>query len=189
MNNLKILVVDDDPVTRLTLKKTLSKFECKVDTVEGGVNAIELLSSNHYDVVLTDLMMPGGVDGIGVLDAVKEKYNDTEVILITGFASVDTAVTAMKKGAADYLQKPINLDEVILRLERVAELKSLAKNAGDLREAMDITERNAGETIQTLELAVSELEHKLTDIKDLLTEREKGGDTDSLINSALRILT
>lgn len=189
MNNLKILVVDDDPVTRLMLKKTLSKFECKVDTVEDGIKAVERLSSHYYDVVLTDLMMPGGIDGIGVLDAVKEKYNNTEVILITGFASVDTAITAMKKGAADYLQKPINIDEVILRLKRVARLKSLAKDAGDLREAMDITERNAGETIQTLELAVSELEHKLTNIKDLLTERERGEDADSIVDSALRILT
>ena len=189
MNNLKILVVDDDLVTRLMLKKTLEKFECEIDTAEDGVKAVELLSSNYYDVVLTDLMMPGGIDGIGVLDAVKEKYTDTEVILITGFASVDTAVTAMKKGAADYLQKPINIDEVILRLERVAKVKSLAKNAGDLREAMDITERNAGETIQTLELAVSELEHKLTDIKDLLAERERGGDADSIVSLALRILT
>ncbi len=189
MNNLKILVVDDDPVTRLMLKKTLSKFECDIDTADDGVKAIECLSSKYYDVVLTDLMMPGGVDGIGVLDAVKEKYNDTEVILITGFASVDTAVTAMKKGATDYLQKPINLDEVIFRLEKVSKLKSLAKDAGDLREAMDITERSAGETIQTLELAVSELEHKLTNIKDLLTEREKGGDADSIVSLALRMLT
>ncbi len=189
MNNLKILVVDDDPVTRLMLKKSLVKFECEVDTAEDGVKAVELLSSHYYDVVLTDLMMPGGIDGIGVLEAVKEKYDDTEVILITGFASVDTAVSAMKKGASDYLQKPINIDEVILRLEKVAKLKSLAKNAGDLREAMDITEKNAGETIQTLEFAVSELEHKLTDIKELLTENENGEDADSIVNLALRMLT
>lgn len=189
MNNLKILVVDDDSVTRLMLKKTLTKLKCEVDVADDGVQAIELISKHFYDVVVTDLKMPEGIDGIDVLEATKAKYPDTEVILVTGFASVDTAVTAMKKGAADYLQKPINLDEVIFRLERISELKSLAKNAGDLREAIEITEKNAGETIQTLEIAVSDLEHKLSDIKNLLLEKGKGADPETIINSALRMLS
>ncbi len=187
MNKLKILVVDDDPVTRLMLSKTLSKAECEVDLAEDGVQAIELISRRFYDVVLTDLMMPGGADGIDVLEATKAQYKDTEVILITGYASVDTAVTAMKKGAADYLQKPINIDEVLLRLERISELKALAKNAGDLREAMDITEKNACDTIQSLEITVADLEHKLTDVKDILTER--ANDPDALVDMALEILS
>lgn len=187
MKKLNILVVDDDPVTRLMLNKTLSKAECEVDLAEDGIQAVELISKHYYDVVLTDLMMPGGVDGIDVLEATKAKYKDTEVILITGHASVDTAVTAMKKGAADYLQKPVNIDEVLLRLERISELKTLAKNAGDLREAMDITEKNAGETIQSLEIAVADLEHKLTDVKDILSERAK--DPDSLVDMALQRLS
>ena len=187
MNNLNILVVDDDPVTRLLLHKTLTKAACDVELAENGVHALELISRRYYDVVLTDLKMPGGVDGIDVLEATKAKYNDSEVILITGHASVDTAVTAMKKGAADYLQKPINVDEVLLRLERIRALKTLAKNAGDLREAMDITEKNAGETIQNLEMTVNALEQKLSDIKKILAERDE--DPDSRVDLALRILS
>ena len=117
----------------------------------------------------------------------KEKDIDAVKIMTPDHHHAYCAITAMKKGAADYLQKPINMEEVILRLGRVAKIKSLAKNAGDLREAMGITEKNAGETIQTLELAVSELEHKLSDIKELL---EGGnGDADSIVDSALRLLT
>ncbi len=187
MNHLSILVVDDDPVTRLVLHKTLTKSAYDVDLAEDGVQALELISKRCYDVVLTDLKMPGGVSGIDVLEETKAKYNDTEVILITGYASVDTAVTAMKKGAADYLQKPINIDEVLLRLERIKKLKDLAKNAGDLREAMDITEKNAGETIQNLEITVADLEHKLSDIKRILSERD--GDPDLQVDMALRILS
>ncbi len=66
MNNLKILVVDDDPVTRLLLKKRLSKAEYEVEAAKNGVEAVSLISKSYFDVVLTDLMMPGGVDGIGV---------------------------------------------------------------------------------------------------------------------------
>jgi two-component system, OmpR family, response regulator len=186
MKNLKILVVDDDPVTRLMLKKTLSKSDFDVDVAEDGVQAVELISRRFYDVVLTDMMMPGGMDGIDVLAATKAKYSDTEVILITGYGSVDTAVIAMKKGAADYLQKPINIDEVLLRLAKISKMKSLAKNAGDLREAMAITEKNAGETIQLLEIAVSELENKLEDIKDILSQHD--GDAYERIDTALRML-
>lgn len=76
----------------------------------------------------------------------------------------------MKKGATDYLEKPINFDELKLRLEKISTMKSLAKDATDLREAMDVTERNAAQTIQDLELMVSELQHKLVEIKRILSE-------------------
>jgi len=170
MKNLKILIVDDDPVTRLLLNKKLKMAEYELETAENGVEALNILSKCGFDVVLTDLMMPGGVDGIGVLEAVKEKYTRTEVILLTAFASVENAVKAMKKGAADYLQKPINFDELFLRLDKISNLKKLAKDATDLREAMDVTERNAAQTIQALEFMVSELQHKFSEIKRILSE-------------------
>ena len=129
-----------------------------------------IISEHSFDVVLTDLMMPGGVDGIGVLEAVKEKYSRTEVILITAYASVDNAVEAMKKGATDYLQKPINFDELFLRLDKISHLKKLMKDAGDLREAMDVTERSAGQTIQDLEMTVSQLQNSLFDVSHILSK-------------------
>ena len=170
MQVLKILVVDDDPVTRSLLKKRLSKLDYEVETAESGVDAIRMISNTYYDVVLTDLMMPGGIDGIGVLETAKESSLKTEVILITAHGSIDNAIVAMKKGATDYLQKPINLDELVLRLAKIQNLKHLMKNASDLRVAMDVTEQASGETIQTLELAVADLEERLASIRSILTQ-------------------
>ena len=168
MQTLKILIVDDDPVTRSLLSKRLSKGEYEVETAENGVEAVRMIAENYYDVVLTDLMMPGGVDGIGVLESAKENNLKTEVILITAHGSIDNAIIAMKKGAADYLQKPINFDELFLRLEKIQNLKHLMKNASDLREAMEITEQTSGETIQNLEMAVADLENRLSQIMTIL---------------------
>ena len=117
-------------------------------------------------------MMPGGVDGIGVLETAKENDIKTDVILITAHGSIDNAILAMKKGATDYLQKPINFDELILRLEKIQTLKHLMKNASDLREAMEVTEQTSSETIQHLELAVADLEDNLVSIKTILSQAD-----------------
>jgi len=169
MLNLKILVVDDDPVTRTLLTKRLIGEAYDVDTAENGIVAIEKLGHRYYDVILTDLVMPGGVDGIGVLEEAKRTSIKTEVILITAHASINNAIEAMKKGAADYLQKPINFDELFLRLDKIRNLKMLLKNASDLREAMDVTEKTSAETIQDLEIMVAELNQRMKAIKTALT--------------------
>jgi two-component system, OmpR family, response regulator len=172
MANLRILVVDDDPVTRTLLTKRLLGDDYTVETAENGVMAVEKIAQQYYDVVLTDLMMPGGVDGIGVLEEAKRTNIKTEVILITAHASLDNAIEAMKKGAADYLQKPINFDELFLRLDKIRNLKMLIKNASDLREAMDVTEKTSAETIQDLEMLVSDLKGRLTAIRATLLQTD-----------------
>lgn len=172
MQALKILVVDDDPVTRTLIFKKLSREEYQVETAETGVEAVRLLSNTFYDVVLTDLMMPGGVDGIGVLETAKESNLKTEVILITAHGSIDNAIVAMKKGAVDYLQKPINFDELLLRLAKIRNLKHLMKNASDLRVAMEMTEQASGETIQNLEMMVADLQEQLDKMRTILTRNE-----------------
>lgn len=169
MKNIRILVVDDDPVTLTLLHKRLIKEAYEVETAVDGVSAIEKIDSKYYDVILTDLVMPGGIDGIGVLEKAKEKNIKIEVILITAHASVNNAIEAMKKGAADYLQKPLNVDEVLLRIEKIRSMKMLLKNANDLRDAMEITEQNSAQTIQNLELAVSELEKQIAQAKTILS--------------------
>jgi DNA-binding NtrC family response regulator len=176
MSNLKILVVDDDPVTRTLLTKRLLREDYVLDTAEDGVTALEMMADQFYDVVLTDLMMPGGVDGIGVLEAAKRANIKTEVILITAHASVDNAIEAMKKGAVDYLQKPINFDELFLRLDKIRNLKMLIKNASDLREAMDVTEKTSAETIQDLELRLAAANQKLASIKTALQATDQSMD-------------
>ncbi len=187
MNTLKILAVDDDPVTRKLIKIRLGKGNYQVTTASDGVDAVRKISELYFDVVLTDLMMPGGIDGIGVLEAVKKRWNQTEVILMTAFATVETAVKAMQAGAADYLKKPINFDELIVRLNKIVTLKSLAKDAGDLREAMDITEKNAASTIQDLEKSVFQLQDKLALARGILSE--KGIDSRRSIRRTLEVLS
>ncbi len=169
MNRLRILVVDDDPVTLLILEKTLKKAGYDIETARDGNEAFNLISKQSHDVVLTDLIMPG-LDGIGLLEAVKARYSHTEVILLTAHASVDTAVDAMKKGAADYLKKPVNTDELLLRLEKIYNMKTLLKSVGDLRDAMDQTERSAGQTIQDLEMRVFQLQNRISEIRNILSE-------------------
>ena len=177
MTSLKILVVDDDPVTRTLLTKRLIHEEHSVDIAEDGLVAIEKIAQQFYDVVLTDLMMPGGVDGIGVLEEAKRVNIKTEVILITAHASLDNAIEAMKKGAVDYLQKPINFDELFLRLDKIRNLKMLIKNASDLREAMDVTETTSAETIQDLEIMIAQLNNRLAAVRTALLQEDMSPET------------
>ena len=172
MQALKVLVVDDDPVTRSLLTKRLSKDDYQVETAASGVDAVRMITQAYYDEVLTELKMPGVVDGIGVLETSKENNLKTEVILITAHGSIDNAIVAMKKGANDYLQKPINLDELILRLAKIQNLKHLMKNASDLRVAMEVTEQASGETIQNLEMTVAELEERISAMRAALERKE-----------------
>jgi two-component system OmpR family response regulator len=172
MQKLKILVVDDDVLTCTLMHKRLSVADYNVEIAKNGIQAVEKLDTQYYDVILTDLMMPGGVDGIGVLETAKARNIKTEVILITGHGSIDNAIMAMKKGATDYLQKPINFEELFLRLEKISNLKNLMKNAGDLREAMSVTEQISGETIQNLEMTVADLESRLTAIHSILASND-----------------
>lgn len=176
MINLSILVVDDDPVIRRLLEQRLLKEKYKVLLAEDGSVGNELLSKNHVDVVLTDLMMPGDIGGIEVLEYAKGLERDIEVILITAHSSVNTAVEAMQKGASDYLEKPINFTELFLRLEKIATMRDLLRSAEDLRQAMDVTENTAGETIQNLEIAVATLQEQLDAIENILTDDDISPD-------------
>ena len=187
MNNLSILIVEDDPVTLNVIEKRLVKAGYEVKTAKSGVEAAELVEKHFFDVVVTDLKMPGGMDGIDLLEATKARWNETEVILITAHATVDNAVKAMKKGAIDYLQKPVNFDELMLRLQRICTMKSLSKDASDLREAMDVTENTAAQTIQELEIMVSELRDSCTTAVGLLTDQ--GIEINERVRKALEILS
>ncbi|MFC1884893.1 response regulator [Thermodesulfobacteriota bacterium] len=172
MGKLDILVVEDDPGVRKLLKKRLTKSNYEVETAEDGVSAVDMISKSHFDVVLTDLLMPGSVDGIGVLDAIKKNNLRTEVIIITAFPSIDNAIEALKKGAIDYLQKPINFDELLIRLDKISGMKKLLKNASDLRDAMNVTETVSAQTIRMLEMEVSNLEGKLAEIRKVLSQND-----------------
>ena len=183
---LHALVVDDESSARMLLERGVANAGFIVDSAQDGAQATNMIQENFYDLVVTDLMMPGEVDGVGVLEAAKARSIRTSVVLITGHASVETAVEAMKKGADDYLQKPIHLDELAIKIGRVRDLNMLVRDTQDLREAMDVTESTAAETIRELDSRLSDLQFRLDKLREILT-----GDStpDHRIVQALEILT
>ena len=107
----KVLVVDDEEVVRVSHMRTLAGENCKVEAARGGEQAVENMQREPADVVLMDLRMPG-VDGLAALKTIKERWPDTEVVIITGYPSVHTAREAVRLGAFDYLAKPVEPDKV-----------------------------------------------------------------------------
>ena len=108
----RILAVDDEPIILDSFRKILVVAGYSIDTVEKGREALGLILKNDYDFVFTDLKMPE-MDGLEVTKAVKHLRPDIDVIVITGYASIETAVETMKYGAMDYVQKPFTEDELI----------------------------------------------------------------------------
>lgn len=127
----RILCVDDEPIILDSFRKILVLDGYSVDTVESGQEALSLIPKHHYDFVFTDLKMPE-MDGADVARAVKEIRPDMDVIIITGYATVESAVECMKHGAMDYVQKPFTEDELLefvekLRVARQREIRSKLK--------------------------------------------------------------
>jgi len=108
----KILIVDDEEVVRLSFTRALATTHCQVKAVASWTQVAEALQNDPYDVVLLDLRMPD-VDGITVLRAVKQRWPDSEVIVITGYPTLDTAKEAVALGAYDYLAKPVGPDQLV----------------------------------------------------------------------------
>ncbi|MFT3922652.1 MAG: sigma-54 dependent transcriptional regulator [Myxococcales bacterium] len=121
----KLLVVDDQRNMRTTLAMMLRGAGHDVDEAENGEAAVDRLSSEVYDLVLTDLKM-GGTDGLDVLRAAKEISQLTEVMVMTAFGTIESAVEAMRIGAHDYIQKPFTEQELLLRVQKAVEQRRLA---------------------------------------------------------------
>ena len=116
MEHMRILIVDDETVIRDALKRILDSRRFFVEACSSGYGAIDLLHKQDFDLIVTDLKMPG-MSGIEVLKAVKALQPNVPVIIITGYATVDTAVEAMKNGAFDYLSKPFSPDQFLEKVE------------------------------------------------------------------------
>src|SRR5512146_890772 len=107
----KLLIVDDERIALRNLEHVMKKEGYSVTATQSGPNALKILEEQQFDVVLTDLRMEK-VDGMQILQKTRELYPDTEVVMITGFATLDSAVETMKHGAFYYIAKPFKLDEV-----------------------------------------------------------------------------
>ena len=138
MKSVRILVIDDEKVIREGVERALAKRGYEIAKAEDGNRGLELLKTEDFDIVLTDLMMPG-LDGFAVLDWLRENQPHVLVIVITGFATVTKAVTAMKQGAFDFVGKPFTPDYIRVVVDRAIDRLTMRAETEQLRE-----EKNRG---------------------------------------------
>jgi DNA-binding NtrC family response regulator len=136
-----VLVVDDEPANVSSLEKIFQRESMRVLTASNARSALELARSHRVEVVLTDLMMPG-VSGIDLLRALKEVSPDTEVVVMTAYGTVETAVQAMRDGAYDFVEKPLKRNNIVRTVRKAAERSTLvAENRSLRREIANLTQR------------------------------------------------
>ncbi len=133
---IRILIVDDERITLRNLEHILKKEGYEVKTTTSGQNALRLINKEQFDVVLTDLKMDK-VDGMQILKRTKDVSPDTEVIMITGYATVESAIDAMRYGAYHYLTKPFKIDEVRKVVKEATEKVALKKENKRLKEKLE----------------------------------------------------
>jgi len=133
--NRSILVVDDEKDMLLLLKRSLEPdLKCHVTIASSAEEALKIYHKNHFDLVLTDIKMPG-MTGLELLEIIKRESPDQTVIMMTAFGSIDSAVEAMKSGAYDFITKPFDHDALLLRMEKALERSTLLKENQRLQNA------------------------------------------------------
>jgi DNA-binding NtrC family response regulator len=144
MKNMRMMIVDDEERFLSTMKKLLAKKGYDVVTASSGAEALEIMSVQNIHVVILDVKMPG-MDGNETLREIKKRFPLTEVIMLTGHATMESAVEGLKSGAMDYLMKPADLDEIIKKAEgafekiqgleekiRVAQMRKIMKSPSEI---------------------------------------------------------
>lgn len=120
----RVLVIDDERSIRNTLKEILEYEKFEVDVAEDGFEGLEKITNSHFDVVLCDIKMPK-MDGIEVLAKIQEKDPDATVVMISGHGTIDTAVEAIKKGAFDFISKPLDLNRLLITIRNATDKTQL----------------------------------------------------------------
>src|SRR5215213_1126664 len=129
----RLLIVDDKEQMRDVLQKFLAAEGYRIETAANGKEALEKISKENYNLILTDIKMPG-MDGNELLTEILKRDAEAVVILMTAFGSIEAAVSAIKRGAADYISKPFQMDEVLLRISRALKERNLERRVADLEE-------------------------------------------------------
>jgi len=140
----KILVIDDEKSIRSTLKEILEYEKYDVDLAEDGKSGLELFKNNKYDIVLCDIKMPK-MDGIEVLEKIFSTASDTPVVMISGHGNIDTAVEAIKKGAFDFIEKPLDLNRLLITIRNAMDKSDLITETKVLKRKVSKTYDMVGE--------------------------------------------
>src|SRR5512135_2296812 len=133
--NTRVLVVDDEEIVRESLGGWLQEDGFQVSSAPDGRTAVEMMKADRWNVMLVDLKMPG-MDGLQVLEEARKLQPDAAIVMMTAYATVDTAVTAMKLGAFDYLVKPFDPEELSILMQKVVAQQSLLRENAVLRKAL-----------------------------------------------------
>jgi len=185
MSEGTILVVDDDFLIRESLSELLRLDNYDVDAAQGGHEALTQLATHTYDVVFTDINMPE-VTGFEVLREVNLKYPETQVVLITGFGEIQTAVQAIKQGAYDYVQKPLVDDNIKMIVRRVMEQKRLSEENRYLRQRLGMRPKFANFVGQDHKIKkVFEVIEAIADTKTTVMITGESGTGKTLIARAI----
>lgn len=150
MSEMEIMLVDDEARFLETTQKLLTRKGFKVFTAPGGREALDLLKSQHVSVVILDVKMPG-MDGVATLKEIKKNFPLVEVIMLTGNATVESAIDGLKSGAFDYLMKPCDIDELMAKAreafekrERMEEKIRMAQSRTYLKSPREIIKKAEG---------------------------------------------
>ena len=130
----RILLAEDDEIMRITIQDRLKKNKWHVDAVPNGKEAVESLQKENYHLVISDIRMPG-LDGWQLLKFVRQSSPYTDIMMMTAFGSVDDAIESLKKGAADYILKPFNMDDLVIRVSRILEMQTIKARCSSLEES------------------------------------------------------
>jgi len=141
----KILVIDDERAIRNTLREILEYEKFIVDDASDGSEGVKLIEKNKYDLILSDIKMPK-MDGMEVLDRIISITPDTPVVLISGHGNIDTAVEALKKGAYDYIAKPIDMNRLLVTVRNALDKKQLVSETKSLKKKINKTFEMVGES-------------------------------------------
>jgi len=141
----KILVIDDEKSIRETLKEILEYEEHQVDVAEDGEAGLETFKNNRYDIVLLDIKMPNK-DGMEVLEEIFGVATDVPVIMISGHGNIDTAVESIKKGAYDFIEKPLDLNRILVTIRNAMDKSSLISETKTLKKQVNKTYDIVGES-------------------------------------------
>lgn len=135
MTTARILLVEDDEIMRVTLYDRLKKQHWQVEQAENGKNALEMIEAEEYHLVISDIRMPG-LDGNQLLEQIVRLSPGTDVIMMTAYGCADDAVTCLKRGAADYILKPFDPDDLIIRIRRLFEMRAIRDRCQSLEKSL-----------------------------------------------------
>ena len=133
MSSARIIVIDDEKSIRSALQMFLTDQGYDIILSDGSGDLVGLVSEKEPDVILLDMKMPE-IDGMNLLKTLKDHDPELIIMMITGYADIDSAVQAMRLGAFDYVKKPFNLEELSLNIKKALETRSLKKEVGSLRQ-------------------------------------------------------